>query len=157
MFSHAMAHHSRHEENDDHSWQQPNRADDDIAWQREINCADCENCGNRLSARLRFVDLLWQAHLHSFYPISRAEARELLSNTASSRTGELQHIVPVCQSAFAISTWVRTRRAQNRSSSSCRKTARSCLSMAISCQKVGIITAGTITGGQQRNLSKHWA
>jgi hypothetical protein len=53
-----MAHHSRHEQDDNHSRQQPNRADNDVAWQGQVNSAYGENRGYRLSAWLWFVNML---------------------------------------------------------------------------------------------------
>ena len=45
--------------NDNDSRQQPNRADNDVAWQGQVNSADGENRGYRLSAWLWFVNVLW--------------------------------------------------------------------------------------------------
>ena len=53
-----MAHYSRHEQDDNHSRQQPNRADNDVAWQGQVNSAYGENRGYRLSAWLWFVNML---------------------------------------------------------------------------------------------------
>ena len=39
-FPTTMAHSRRHEQNDNQSRQQPSRANDEIGWQRQINCAD---------------------------------------------------------------------------------------------------------------------
>jgi len=54
-----MANHSRHEQDDNDSWQQPNRADNDVAWEGKVNSADRENRGYRLFTGLRFVNVLW--------------------------------------------------------------------------------------------------
>ena len=54
-----MAYHSRHEENDNHSRQQPNRAHNDITWQGQVNSADGENGGNRLPTWLWLVNVIW--------------------------------------------------------------------------------------------------
>jgi len=45
--------------NDNDSWEQPNRADNDVARQGQVNSADGENRGYRLSAGLWFVNVLW--------------------------------------------------------------------------------------------------
>src|SRR5205823_6501079 len=44
-----MAHHRWHEQNDNQSRQQPDRADNEIAWQRQINCADRQKGEQRIS------------------------------------------------------------------------------------------------------------
>src|SRR5215831_8060165 len=54
-----MAYHSRHEQNDNDSRQQPDRADNDVARQGQVNSADGENRGYRLSTWLWFVNVLW--------------------------------------------------------------------------------------------------
>jgi hypothetical protein len=54
-----MAHYSRHEQDHNHSRQQPNWTDNDVTWQGEIDPADGENCGYRLSAWLWLVNVLW--------------------------------------------------------------------------------------------------
>ena len=53
-----MAHHSRHEQHDNDSRQQPNRADNEVAWQRQVNSADGEHRGYRLPAWLWLVNML---------------------------------------------------------------------------------------------------
>jgi hypothetical protein len=53
-----MAHYGRHEQDDNHSRQQPNRTDDDIAWQGKVNRAHGENRGYCLSAWLWLVNVL---------------------------------------------------------------------------------------------------
>ena len=58
-----MADYSRHEQNDNHSWQQPNRPDNDIARQGQVNSADGENRGYGLSAWLWLVNVLWHLWL----------------------------------------------------------------------------------------------
>jgi hypothetical protein len=54
-----MAHYRRHEQDNNHSRQQPNRADNDVAWQRQVNTANGQNGGDRLPAWLWFVNVLW--------------------------------------------------------------------------------------------------
>src|SRR5436189_3941149 len=62
-----MAHYSRYEQDDNHSRQQPNRADNDVARQGQVNSADGENCGYGLSAWFWLVNMLW----HLFFPHKR--------------------------------------------------------------------------------------
>jgi hypothetical protein len=54
-----MAHNSRHKQDHNHSWQQPNRPYNDVAWQGQVNPADRENRGYRLSAWLWLVNVFW--------------------------------------------------------------------------------------------------
>ena len=54
-----MAQHRRNQQDDNDSRQQPNRAYNDIAWQRQVNSANGKDCGYGLSAGLRFVNVLW--------------------------------------------------------------------------------------------------
>ena len=53
-----MAQHRWYEQNDNQSRQQPNRANDEIGWQRQINCADRQKREHGLPAWFRFVDVL---------------------------------------------------------------------------------------------------
>src|SRR5947207_1679137 len=82
-----MAHNGWDEQNDDHRRQQPNWPDDEMAWQRQINCADRQKRQHRLNARLRFVDVLWSvAHyrpIATFYQpreLSLVSKRGLLAS-----------------------------------------------------------------------------
>src|SRR6266446_6535608 len=74
-----MAHHSRHEQHDNDSRQQPNRTDNDVAWQGQVNSADSENRGYGLSTRLWFVNVLW----HLCFRIN--EIRDLINTCADHR------------------------------------------------------------------------
>jgi hypothetical protein len=58
MFSDAMAHHGWHEQNDNDRRQQPNRADNEIPRQGQVNCADRKKRQHRLPTRLGLVDML---------------------------------------------------------------------------------------------------
>src|SRR5215211_312753 len=75
-----MTHHSRHEQNDNHRRQQPNRANNNIAWKGQVNSADGENSGYCLSAWLWFINVLW--HL-CFFRIN--EFRPLINTRADRR------------------------------------------------------------------------
>src|SRR6266576_1330296 len=57
-FSNAMAHHRWYEQNDNQSRQQPDRADNETARQREINCAHRQKRKERLPTRFWLVDVL---------------------------------------------------------------------------------------------------
>ena len=50
-----MAHYSRDEQNDNHSRQQPNRPDNDVVREGQVNSAYGDDRSYRLSAWLRFV------------------------------------------------------------------------------------------------------
>jgi hypothetical protein len=52
-----MGHHCLHKQNDNDSWQQPNRTDNDIARQRHVNRADSKNRGYRLPTRFWLVNV----------------------------------------------------------------------------------------------------
>src|SRR5213082_765035 len=79
-----MAHYSRNEQDDNHSRQQPNRADNDVARQGQVNSAHGENCGYRLSPWLWFVNVLW----HLFFPHKRnSQSDQYLCRSSS----ELRH------------------------------------------------------------------
>jgi len=53
-----MTDHCRDEQDNNQRRQKPDRADDQIAWQRQINCAHRQKGQERLPARLRFVDVI---------------------------------------------------------------------------------------------------
>lgn len=57
-FAGAMTDHCRDEQNDDDGWQKPNRSENEVARQREIDCADGEKRAQRLPPRFRFIDLV---------------------------------------------------------------------------------------------------
>ena len=53
-----MTDHRRDEQDDNQSRQQPDWTDDEIARQRQIDCAHRQKCEQRLPARFRFIDVL---------------------------------------------------------------------------------------------------
>ena len=53
-----MANHRRDEQDHDDGWQQPNRAENQISREREINPADREKRKERLPAWLWFIDVV---------------------------------------------------------------------------------------------------
>jgi len=57
-FSDAMAHHRWHDQNHNQSRQQPDRADNETARQRDINCAHRQKRKECLPPRFWFVDML---------------------------------------------------------------------------------------------------
>jgi hypothetical protein len=59
MSSDAMAHNRWHKQNDDHARHQPDRTDNEVSWQRQVNCTDRQECQEGLAARFGPVDALW--------------------------------------------------------------------------------------------------
>ena len=53
-----MTDHSRHQQNENQTRQQPDGTDDQIARQCQINPADSNESKNRLPPRLRFIDVI---------------------------------------------------------------------------------------------------
>src|SRR5262249_31701985 len=91
MSAYTVAHYGWHEQNDNHRRQEPNRANNDVARQGQVNSADRENRSYRLSTWLRFVNVLW----HLFFPHKR-NSRSDQYLCRSSKASELRHACFVC-------------------------------------------------------------
>src|SRR5205823_9073723 len=68
-FPGAMTHDRRHQQDEDERGQKPDRSENEIAWQRDVNSADGEHGHEDLPAWLRFIDML------ILIPHSRGEDR----------------------------------------------------------------------------------